>query len=423
MNKQARYEFVGIEKLVPYVNNQKKHPVEQIEKIAGSIKEFGFINPIIVDKDNVIIAGHGRFEAAKKIGLSEVPVLRAEHLTPEQVKAYRIADNKLAELALWDEELLAVDLSELESINYDLEILGFEPEEIDSILDEYVQNEISELNDENADDVPEVDDKNIVIKRGDLIELGEHRLLCGDSTKIEDIELVLGGKKIDLLLTDPPYNVAYEGKTRDRLTIENDSMQDNEFYEFLATVFKNLAAYLKPGGVFYIWHADTEGVNFRKACKAELGEVRECLIWAKNTFVLGRQDYHWQHEPCLYGWKDGAAHYWGGDRKQTTILNFDRPNRNDIHPTMKPAALFEYLIKNSSRRGEIVFDAFMGSGTTIIACEKTNRKAVGIEYDERYCQAIVQRWCDYTGNDEIAINGRKVKWSEYKHAKQEAISS
>ena len=420
--KQANYEFVDIEKLVPYVNNQKKHPVEQIEKIAGSIKEFGFINPIIVDKDNVIIAGHGRYEAAKKIGLSEVPVLRAEHLTPEQVKAYRIADNKLAELAVWDEELLAVDLSELENIGCDFEILGFEKEEVDSLLDEYMQLDAGALDEESEEETPEIDE-NIVIKRGDLIELGEHRLLCGDSTKMEDVERVLGGNKIDLLLTDPPYNVAYEGKTKDRLTIENDSMRDSEFYDFLVTVFRNIAAHLKPGGVFYIWHADTEGLNFRKACEAELGEVRECLIWAKNTFVMGRQDYHWQHEPCLYGWMDGAAHFWGGDRKQTTILNFDRPNRNDIHPTMKPVALFEYLIKNSSRRGEVVFDAFMGSGTTIIACEKTKRKAVGIEYDERYCQAIVQRWCDYTGIDDITINGKKVKWSEYKNAEQEAVTS
>jgi DNA modification methylase len=414
-------EKIAIESLIPYVNNQKIHTQEQIEKIAGSIKEFGFLNPIIVDKDNVIIAGHGRYEGAKKLGLEKVPVLRAEHLTPAQVKAYRIADNRLAELSGWDEELLKVDLEELEAINFDMDILGFNEKELNEILDDF---NIGETDYEKADEVPEVEeDKKIVIKQGDLIELGQefqHRILCGDSTKEEDVEKVLAGKVIDLIVTDPPYNVAYEGGTKDKLTIANDNMDNEQFYNFLKKTFTIMHKHLKNGGVFYIWHADIEGENFRRACREALGDVRQCLIWVKNRIIIGRRDYHWKHESCLYGWKAGAAHYWGSDRKQSSVLEFDRPTRNDIHPTMKPVALFEYLIKNSSKKGELVFDAFLGSGTTIIACENTKRYAVGVEYDPRYAQAIVQRYVDYTNNPKIKINGKEVDWYEYKKSKQKA---
>ena len=399
------------DELIPYARNSRTHSTEQVQQIAGSIKEFGFTNPILIDEQGGIIAGHGRTMAAQKLGMDEVPCIVLSGLTEAQKKAYIIADNKLALNAGWDEEMLRVEFLELQEMGYDLELTGFSMDELEDF--DLTIDAGMELDESKADDVPEIEE-NPVIKLGDIIELGNHRLMCGDSTKEDDVKRLMNGELADQLVTDPPYNVAYEGGTKDKLTILNDSMGDSQFREFLRSAFKSADNVMKQGAVFYIWHADSEGYNFRGACFDIGWKVRQCLIWKKQTMVLGRQDYHWKHEPCLYGWKDGAGHLWATDRKQTTILEFDRPMRNDIHPTMKPVNLFEYNISNNTKGQDIVLDLFLGSGTAIIACENLGRKARGMEFDPKYAQVIVQRWCDYTSIDTIKINGVEVSWNDYK---------
>lgn len=384
-----------IQDIKPYEKNAKKHPKKQVEQVAASIKEFGFNQPIVVDKDNVIIVGHGRYEASKILGLTEVPVLIADKLTDEQVNAYRLADNKLNE-SDWDMTLV---IEELKGLSPELvEITGFEK---DLIIEA----------DEKDDETPETPEEP-KSKLGDLYELGGHRVLCGDSTDLEAILRLTGDNKVDMYLTDPPYNVAYEGKTKDALTIENDSMSDATFRQFLINAFTGADAVMKPGAVFYIWHADSEGYNFRGACHEIGWKVRQCLIWNKQTMVMGRQDYHWKHEPCLYGWKDGSAHLWNSDRTQTTVLNFDRPSRNAEHPTMKPVELFSYQLTNNTKGEDIVLDNFLGSGTTLIAAQKTGRFCYGLELDPKYVDVIVQRYVDYTGIEEVKCNGETIVWTK-----------
>ena len=402
----------SVTELIPYARNSRTHNDEQVSQIMASIKEFGFTNPILTDGKDGIIAGHGRLMAAQRLGIEEVPTIELSHLTEAQKKAYIIADNKLALNSGWDEEMLKIELQELYDIGYDIDLIGFTDEELED-MDIDLEGDLKVLDESKADDVPEVVE-NPVIKLGDLIELGNHRLLCGDSTKEEDVKKLMGGVLADMLLTDPPYNVAYEGKTADALTIKNDSMDDLKFRAFLTDAFKSADSVMKQGAVFYIWHADSEGYNFRGACKDSGWKVRQCLIWKKQTLVMGRQDYHWKHEPCLYGWKEGAGHLWNTDRKQTTILEFDRPQRNDIHPTMKPVDLFEYQIGNNTKGQDIVLDLFLGSGTTIIGCENMGRNGYGLEYDPKYAQVIIQRWCDYTSIDTIKINGVEASWNDYK---------
>lgn len=402
----------SLTELIPYARNSRTHNDEQVSQIMASIKEFGFTNPILTDGKDGIIAGHGRLMAAQRLGIEEVPTIELSHLTEAQKKAYIIADNKLALNSGWDEEMLKIELQELHDIGYDIDLIGFTDEELED-MDIDLEGDLKVIDESKADDVPEVVE-NPVIKLGDLIELGNHRLLCGDSTKEDDVKKLMGGVLADMLLTDPPYNVAYEGKTADALTIKNDSMDDLKFRAFLTDAFKSADSVMKQGAVFYIWHADSEGYNFRGACKDSGWKVRQCLIWKKQTLVMGRQDYHWKHEPCLYGWKEGAGHLWNTDRKQTTILEFDRPQRNDIHPTMKPVDLFEYQIGNNTKGQDIVLDLFLGSGTTIIGCENMGRNGYGLEYDPRYAQVIIQRWCDYTSIDTIKINGEEVSWNDYK---------
>jgi site-specific DNA-methyltransferase (adenine-specific) len=420
MQKELKIEYIGLDDLVPYINNAKEHPDSQIDQIVASIKEFGFNDPIAIDGESVIIEGHGRLLAAKKLQLKQVPIIRLDHLTEAQKKAYILAHNKLTMNSGFDEELLKVELEALANdFDYnlnDLEITGFNLDElVDLDLDIEDDTELSrEYDKDEADAVPDADGIKVVIKQGDLIELDNHRLLCGDSTNIESVKILVGGGMVDLLLTDPPYNVAYEGKTKDVLTIQNDSMDNDSFRNFLVDVYKAADSVMKPGAVFYIWHADSEGLNFRGAASDVGWKIRQCLIWNKNSMVLGRQDYHWKHEPCLYGWKEGAAHLWNTDRKQTTILEFDKPVRSDIHPTMKPVNLIEYQVLNSSKEDQVVLDLFGGSGSTLIACENSNRSCCTMELDEKYAQVIIQRWCDYTGVDAIKINGQDVNWSEYK---------
>lgn len=384
-------ETVATADLVPYARNSRTHDDAQVAQLAASIREFGFTNPILIDEDNGIIAGHGRVMAARKLDLDAVPCLRLTHLTEAQRRAYVIADNRLALNAGWDEDMLRVEFAELQDLGFDLDLTGFDSKELDALLAEPLEAGLTD--DDAVPDAP----AEPTTKPGDLWQLGRHRLLCGDATSIDALERLCDGQLVDLWLTDPPYNVAYEGKTKDALTIQNDAMSDGDFRAFLRDAYVAADTVMKPGAVFYIWHADSEGYNFRGAAQDAGWQVRQCLIWKKQNMVMGRQDYHWKHEPCLYGWKDGAAHLWASDRKQTTILEFDRPSRSSDHPTMKPVELFEYQLLNNTKGRDLVLDSFGGSGTTAIACEKTGREARLMELDPKYCDVIIKRWEDYTG--------------------------
>lgn len=374
--------------LIPYAQNAKVHDKKQVANVANSIKRFGWQQPIVIDDNGVVVIGHCRLMAAKKLKMKEVPVTIASGLTDEEIRELRLADNKTNE-SDWDFGLLAEDTQDLEFEGFDFD-WGLPGEELEP--DEIVEDDYDE-------ELPEEP----ISKQGDIWQLGRHRLMCGDSTQPDDIDKLMDGEKADLLLTDPPYNVAYEGGTG--MTIQNDDMEDAEFRQFLREAFKCADHAMKPGAAFYIWHADSEGYNFRGACHDIGWQVRQCLIWNKNSLVLGRQDYQWKHEPCLYGWKDGASHNWNNDRKQTTVLDFDRPKKNDIHPTMKPIALFEYQIHNSCPDGGIVLDSFAGSGTTIMACEQDGRTAYCMELDPKYVDAIINRWEKFTGEKAVLLNG------------------
>lgn len=375
--------------LKPYEKNPRMND-NAVPYVANSIKEFGFKVPIIIDKKNVIVAGHTRYKAAKQLGLETVPCIIADDLTPKQIKAFRLADNKTAEKAEWEAEFLSDELKEL--LDVDMGAFGFE-----DVLDD-LEEELEAQEDDYEMELPE-DPR---AKTGQIWQLGKHRLMCGDSTKKTDVLQLVGGCKMDILITDPPYNVSYEGKTKDNLKIQNDNLNSEDFRTFLRDAFKN-ADVMREGAAFYIWYASSEAINFESACNDAGWKIRQNLIWEKNTFVLGRQDYQWNHEPCLYGWKDGAAHTWMSDRKQTTILKFNRPIRNDIHPTMKPISLFDYQIKNSTRSGDKVLDLFGGSGTTIMACEQNGRTAYVMEYDPKYADAIIDRWQTYTGEKAVLL--------------------
>nr|DAP16325.1 MAG TPA: adenine specific DNA methyltransferase [Caudoviricetes sp.] len=380
---------IALKDLKPYENNPRKND-DAVKYVAESIKEFGFRVPIVIDKNNVIVAGHTRYKAAKKLKMSEVPCIIADDLTEEQIKAYRLADNKVAEKAEWDFDLLGTEIDGI--IDIDMELFGFE----DALKDDTEDA----VEDEFEVELPPEPKS----KLGDIYQLGNNRLMCGDSTVLEDVEKLMGGEQADMLLTDPPYNVNYEGKTKDKLKIKNDQMGNDNFRQFLTDAFSNADMVMKPGAVFYIWHADSEGYNFRGACFDAGWTVRQCLIWNKNSMVMGRQDYQWKHEPCLYGWKEGAGHLWASDRKQTTVINFDKPTRNDMHPTMKPIPLFDYQIKNNTKGGDVILDLFGGSGTTIMACEQNGRRGYCMEYDPRYVDVIVDRWEKFTGAKAVLLN-------------------
>jgi DNA modification methylase len=381
---------IAIELLKPYANNPRKLSDKAISKVSNSIKEFGFRQPIVVDENNIIVVGHTRYQAARKLGLDKVPVTKITGLTPEQINAYRIADNKTNEYADWDDDLLALELKELEHKDFDLDLTGYEKSELDKILFEEKQGLVDD------DEIPEPPEEPIT-QSGDVWHLGKHKLLCGDSTNQIAIQVFFGEVEADLYLTDPPYNVDYVGKTKDALKIQNDKQTDDQFIQFLSGAFIAADNHLKMGASFYIWHSDSEGLNFRLACIKANWKLRQTLIWEKNSMVIGRQDYQWQHEPCLYGWKEGSSHSWYSDRKQTTIIKHDRPTKSKLHPTMKPVSLMEYLINNSTKQGDIVFDSFCGSGSTLIACEKLQRTCYGVELDPKYCDVIVKRWEQWTG--------------------------
>ena len=380
-----------VTELIPYVNNSRTHSDEQVAQLAASIKEFGWTNPILVDGSNGIIAGHGRLMAARKLGYKEVPTIELADLTETQKKAYIIADNRLALNAGWDNDMLKIEFDQLAELGFDMELTGFSLDEIEALTP--IELNAGLTDEDEAPPIP-LESKT---KPGDIYKLGKHRLMCGDSTSIDHLERLCGGQSVDMWLTDPPYNVAYEGKTKESLTIQNDSMGDDQFRQFLRDAYVAADAVMKAGAVFYIWHADSEGYNFRGAAQDAGWKVRQCLIWKKSSMVMGRQDYHWKHEPCLYGWKEGAGHLWATDRKQTTILEFEKPSRNGEHPTMKPVALFEYQMLNNTKGGDIVLDSFGGSGTTMIAAEKNGRVGYLMELDPKYCDVIVKRWEDFTG--------------------------
>ena len=376
--------------IYPYEKNPRLND-NAVEAVANSIKGFGFRVPIVIDRDNVIVTGHTRFRSAKLLGLTEVPCIIVDNLTPEQIKAYRIADNKTAEIAEWNFELLPLELRELQDADFDLSLLGFDTDELDRLLNGSPEDVIAD-GETDPDEVPEAPEEPIS-KSGEIYRLGCHLLMCGDAICAENVAFLMGDAQADLALNDAPYNVAYEGGNG--LTIQNDNMSDSQFREFLVAAYRNNAEFMKPGAAFYFFHADSEAYNFRGACREANLPVHETLYWVKNSLVLGRLDYHYKSEPILYGWKPGAAHSWYSDRSQTNILEFDKPKRNDVHPTMKPVEILVYLIRNSSQRGEIVLDTFGGSGSTLIACEQTGRICRMMELDPKYCDVIRRRWAEF----------------------------
>lgn len=391
-----------INEVIPYEKNPRIND-NAVPAVMRSIEEFGFKVPIVIDKNGTIVTGHTRLKAAKKLGMKTVPCIVADDLTPEQIKAFRLADNKVAEAAEWDMELLNKELDGI--VDIDMSDFNF-----GDITDSPSSEDVVEDNGENIELPSEPK-----TRLGDIWMIGRHKLMCGDATSEDVLKRLVGGDKVDMYLTDPPYNVAYEGKTEDKLTIQNDSMEDSAFYQFLVDSFVAADSVMNEGAAFYIWHADSEGYNFRGACRAVEWELRECLIWNKNTMVLGRQDYQWKHEPCLYGWKGGAAHNWYSDRKQTTVIDMNKPNRNAEHPTMKPVQLFAYLMENSSKPGDIILDSFCGSGTTLIACEQMGRVARVLELDPKYCDVIIERYINLVGSsDGVAVerNGEMIKYAD-----------
>lgn len=372
--------------LKPYKNNPRKND-GAVDAVVASIREFGFKVPIVIDKDCEIVAGHTRYKAAKKLGLKSVPCIIADDLTPEQIKAFRLADNKTAELAEWDIDLLNI---ELDDIQLDMSAFGFDIEPPDG-----------EVHDDDYVPEPPTAPRT---KKGEVYRLGDHLLICGDATCSADYDSIMGDSVCDLFLTDPPYNVDYEGATDKHLKIENDNMSDSAFTEFIVSAFSCAASHIKMGGAFYIFHPDIHGELFRRVVRENIGDIRQCLIWNKNAIALGHQDYQWKHEPILYGWKSGGAHFFINDRTQSTVLDENKPTRNAEHPTMKPIELLAKLIKNSTRHGETVLDPFGGSGSTLIACEQLGRKCRMIEIDPRYCDVIIDRWEIFTGKKAIKLS-------------------
>lgn len=378
-------KMVSVDQLVPYVNNARTHSPEQINKIRASLREFGFVNPLIIDRDNNVIAGHGRLVAAKAEGYTEVPCVFVDEMTEAQKKAYILADNRMALDAGWDDDLLKVELEALQDLDFDLGLTGFDEKEI---ADLFAVDGGSEVEDDDFDLTAALE-KASFVEKGDLWTVGRHKLLCGDATDPNDVDRLVGGKKANLIVTDPPYGVSF--KSSSGLTIQNDSMKNEEFYNFLQASFFNMASHLEKGGAAYVFHADTEGLNFRKAFIDAGFHLAGVCIWVKNSLVLGRSDYQWQHEPVLYGFLQNGKHPWYSDRKQTTIWNYDKPKRNANHPTSKPLDLLVYPICNSSQENSVVIDTFGGSGSTMMACEQTNRTCYMCELDEKYASVILRR--------------------------------
>lgn len=399
-------KLVPIEKLVPYVNNARTHNASQIMKLRSSLREFGFINPVIIDRDYNIIAGHGRVMAAKEEKIDKVPCVFVDYLTEAQKKAYILADNRMAMDAGWDEQLLKVEIESLQAENFDVSLTGFDEKELSDLFDSE-----KDAKDDNFDVDKELQ-KPTVTKAGDVWLLGAHKLICGDSTKEETYKVLMGEQKANLVVTDPPYNVNYQGSAG---KIKNDNLKNDQFYRFLLAAFTCIEKSMADDASIYVFHADTEGLNFRKAFSDAGFYLSGTCIWKKQSLVLGRSPYQWQHEPCLFGWKENGRHQWYSDRKQTTIWEFDKPKKNGDHPTMKPIPLIAYPIRNSSMTNCIVLDPFGGSGSTLIACEQTGRICRTIELDEKYCDVIVKRYIEQAKSAAevyVVREGKKIPYAE-----------
>lgn len=431
-------EYRPVEQLLPYARNSRTHSDEQVAQIAASIREFGWTNPVLVDGSNGLIAGHGRLLAARKLGMDEVPCIELGHLSETQKRALIIADNKLALNAGWDAEMLALEVKQLDEEGFDLSLTGFSDEELNALS----ADKTAGLT--HPDAVPDIEAVTTSVF-GDVWVLGGHRLKVGDSTVPTHVDDAMGGVMADCLWTDPPYNVNYEGSAG---KIANDHMKDGAFRQFLTDAFGSAFQSMKPGAPAYIAHADTEGLNFRGAFADSGFKISGCLIWRKNSLVLGRSDYQWQHEPILYGWKPGASHRWYGGRKNTTLVemegdlvtdngdgtltlrlglesavisgealklhrveptvfNIEKPKRSADHPTMKPVELITRMLRNSTREGDVVLDLFGGSGSTLIACGMLGRFCRMVEYDPKFADVIVKRWQEFTGREAVHEDGRK----------------
>lgn len=417
MRTTTKLEMRRVADLIPYARNAREHSDDQVQQLRASLREFGFVAPLLIDTQGNIIAGHGRLLAAKAEGMEEVPCVLVEHLTDTQRRAYILADNRLAEQASWNEDLVSLELQELKDAGFDFSLTGFD--ESDIILEDS-----TDVQEDDYDPEIPAEPKS---QRGQIYQLGRHRLMCGDATAPADVAALMAGTEAQLLLTDPPYNVDYTGGTGEHMKIENDAQAEDAYCDFLRQAFGNAKAVMEPGASYYLWHADgAPGLAVRTACHSVGLQVRQCLIWVKQSATLSRQDYHWQHEPCLhgqtevealdcgdtwddheaclYGWKDGRAHLWCSDRKQTTVLEFDRPTRSEEHPTMKPVRLFGYQVANSTLREAVVLDLFAGSGTTAIACEQLGRVAYLMESDPRFVDVIIDRWEKFTGQKAVLLN-------------------
>ena len=397
LNAVETVEHWSLQRLIPYAKNARTHDDTQVSQIAGSIAEFGFVNPILVGDDNVIIAGHGRLMAAQQLGLDSVPVIVLHHLTESQRRALVIADNKIAENAGWNDELLKLELEELGDLGFDLDVIGFSDEELDELL-----GADDQAGETDEDDIPEVEEEPIS-RPGDIWIMGNHRVLCGDSTSKQDLEKLMNGELADMAFTDPPYNVDYGNNAKDKMRgkdrrIINDNLGD-DFYQFLKDSLTNLLCVTK--GACYVAMSSSELDTLQKAFRDAGGKWSTFIVWAKNTFTLGRSDYQRQYEPILYGWREGNDHFWCGARDQGDVWFFNKPVKNDLHPTMKPVELVERAVRNSSKSRDIVLDIFGGSGSTLIASEKTGRAARLIELDPKYVDVIVRRWQDYSGEQAI----------------------
>ena len=401
----SEMQLISVAQLIPYQNNARTHSKEQINKLRSSIREFGFVNPVIIDREYNIIAGHGRIAAAREEGITEVPCVFVDHLTEAQKKAYILADNRMALDAGWDEDLLRVELEALEEMGYDLGLTGFDDKELAALFPAV------EAKEDDFDVEAELQ-KPTFTRAGDVWTLGRHRLVCGDSTNAETYTTLMDGVKANLVITDPPYNVNYEGSAG---KIKNDNMAGEKFYEFLLAAFKNMESVMAADASIYVFHADTEGLNFRRAFADAGFYLSGCCIWKKQSMVLGRSPYQWQHEPVLYGWKKNGRHQWYTGRKETTIWEFDKPKKNGDHPTMKPIPLLAYPIGNSSMANSVVLDPFGGSGSTLIACEQTDRICRTIELDEKFCDVIVNRYIEQVGSaDGVTVlrDGRTYSYEE-----------